>query len=101
MAPQTIIISKYLLHFIIKQAFMAKTDILNQFDNSKKHGIVTDEELLQRGVIYDSRGRIEEDLRGVSENYRNTEKTGVKNLFTNGRSIPIATSLVEETRIKE
>jgi len=80
---------------------MAKTDILKQLDNSEKHGIVTDEELLQRGVIYDFKGRTGENLRRISETHAKTTKTGFSGDFKNKSSILRGTSIVEESRIQE
>jgi len=80
---------------------LAKTDILNQLDNPEKNGIVTEEELLQRGVIYDSRRRIGEAQRGIFEDYRNTEESGLQRVFEDKISVPRGTSLVEETKIRE
>ena len=80
---------------------MAKTDILNQLDNPENNGIVTEEELLQRGVIYDSGRRIEEDLRRISEDFSRTTKTTIRNIFANEGTIPRGTSLVEESRIQK
>jgi len=80
---------------------MAKMDILKQLDNFEKHGIVTDEELLQRGVIYDSRRRIEEDIRRISEDFNRSKKTGLQRDFENKSPIPRRTSLVKESRIQE
>ena len=79
---------------------MTKMDILNKLDNSLKHVIVTDEELLQRGVIYDSRGRIEEAQRRIFEDHLYTEKTGLFSELENKISISRGTSLVEESRIQ-
>jgi len=78
---------------------MAKMETLNQLDSPEKNGIVTEEELLQRGVIYDRR-RFGEILRGIFEAYRNTEESGIRNVSANGRTIPRGTSLVEETKIR-
>jgi len=80
---------------------MAKIDILNQLDNSDKHGIVTDEELLQRGVIYDSRRRLGEDLRGIFEDINWSKQTKIRDLLTNRGTISRATSLVDESRIQD
>jgi len=81
---------------------MAKTDILNQLDNSDKHGIVTDEELLQRGVIYDSRRRLGEDLqRRIFEPNQQTTKTEARMAPEDKISIPRGTSLFEESRVQE
>ena len=79
---------------------MAKKDILTQLDNSVKLGIVTDEELLQRGVIYDSRTRLGEAQRGIFEDNRDTEKTRFSRNFEDKISIPRGTSLVEESRVQ-
>jgi len=83
---------------------MAKTDILNQLDSPEKNGIVTEEELLQRGVIYDSsdsRRRMGEAQRRVFEDFNRSEKTGIQNVFTDKGTIPRGTSLVEESRVQE
>ena len=82
-------------------AYITKNEIFNQFDNSEKNGIVTDEELLQRGVIYDFKRRMEENLRGISESLTKTEKTGLQTYSEDRISIPRGTSLVEESRIQK
>jgi len=78
---------------------LAKTDILNQLDNPEKNGIVTEEELLQRGVIYDSRRRLGENLRRIFETHKQAAETGIHNVFTNEGTIPRGTSLIEESRV--
>jgi len=79
---------------------MDKMDIIKQLDNSDKHGIVTDEELLQRGVIYGSRARLGEAQRGIFEHDYSGRQTALRNLLTNRGTISRATSLVEESRIR-
>jgi len=97
-ASRTITISRFIVYSMAIQAFMAKMEILNQLDNSDKHGIVTDKELLQRGVIYDFKGRMGENLRKISEDFNRSEKTGLQRNFENKSPIPRRTSLVEESR---
>ena len=96
----TINISRFFVYLLILKTIMANKDKLTQLDNSEKHGIVTDEELLQRGVIYDSGRRTEENIRRISEARKQTAKTGFSRDFKDKSSIPRGTSLVEESRVQ-